>query len=245
MKIFTRVAGISVALLLLPSCGHHKPSRTSSGQWAPYISGYTSGLISHESTIIVRMTNEAARDNELNKPLKQCPFSFSPSIKGTAFFKDRSTIEFRPDRRLKDKQNYKASFDLSRFIKVPKQCAAFPFEFSAMEQMIDMRVDGLAPMKSDDCRWQRLSGTLITADVEDAGAVEKTLEIRRESKTLAIRWEHAEDRCRHSFTIDSIERREKPSAVELSWNGSGINARQQSSQQVNIPAIDDFSVLEA
>jgi hypothetical protein len=245
MKIFTRVAGISVALLLLPSCGHHKPSRTSAGQWAPYISGYTSGLISHESTIIVRMTNEAARDNELNKPLKQCPFSFSPSIKGTAFFKDRSTIEFRPDRRLKDKQNYKASFDLSRFIKVPKQCAAFPFEFSAMEQMIDMRVDGLAPMKSDDCRWQRLSGTLITADVEDAGAVEKTLEIRRESKTLAIRWEHAEDRCRHSFTIDSIERREKPSAVELSWNGSGINARQQSSQQVNIPAIDDFSVLEA
>jgi len=245
MKIIPRITDLSIVLLLIISCGHQKPSRTGTGQWAPYISGYTSGLISHESTITIQLTNQVATEDELNKPLKQCPFNFSPSIKGAAFFKDRSTIEFRPDQRLKDKQLYRASFNLFHFIKVPKQCKTFSFEFSTMEQMIDMRIDGLTPMKSDDCKWQRLTGTLITADIEEAGAVEKVLEAHQESKNLAIRWEHAEDRCRHAFTIDSVERQEKPSSVELHWNGSSINAQQKSSQQIHVPAIDEFSILEA
>ena len=78
--------------------------------FSEYISAYTSGIISTESTIRILLTNEMETPIEIGKPIDKDLFDFSPSISGKAFWLDNRTIEFRPDKPLPGDTQFKAEF---------------------------------------------------------------------------------------------------------------------------------------
>jgi len=249
-----RSAGLPVAFvilvgaLLLGSCGKHKPvvSRAAQAEiWERYIAGYTSGLVSRESTIMVRLTTDAVGDDSINQTITPSPFTFRPAIKGTAAWVDRRTIEFRPEQDLKGGTRYEVGFVVSRFVQVPKERNRFEFTFSTIEQNLDVRVEGLQAMRAEDLKWQQLQGSVTTADFDDASLVEKSVEARQGNRKLSMRWDHATDRLGHRFTIDSIERGDKASQLRIAWSGKPIGVDKQGEEKVQVPAIGDFSVIEA
>ena len=65
--------------------------------FSKYIEGYTSGVISKAAAIRIRLAAEAPSTHVLNEVLKDPLFSFSPSVKGKAYWVDARTIEFKPD----------------------------------------------------------------------------------------------------------------------------------------------------
>ena len=90
-------------------------------EFASYISAFTTGYISTGSTIKIKLSSEFANTTQLNKPLEEKYFSFSPSIEGETVWKDGQTMEFRPKERLKPGQIYTATFNLSKLVEVKKE----------------------------------------------------------------------------------------------------------------------------
>ena len=110
---------VAAALIGLTLFGKMKSNSSSEEKenpaFASYISAYTSGIISTESTIRILLTNEIEAPIEIGKPIENTLFDFSPSIKGTAVRLYSRTIEFRPENPLPSNTNYNAAcyfFDL-------------------------------------------------------------------------------------------------------------------------------------
>lgn len=210
-----------------------------------YISAYTSGTISRESTIRIQLTNDAVKPGEVNTAVTKKLFDFSPSIAGTTVWIDSRTVEFRPTEKLKPGETYKATFYLGAVMNVPSKFSEFNFPFSVIRQSFEVNVDGLRTPDNKNFIRQNIVGTLNTADVEDVDKVEKLLTATQDKKALPIRWSHQTDRMSHSFVVDSIIRGKDSSAVILSWNGSPIGVDMKGEKSVMIPALGDFIFLDA
>src|SRR5512145_2565589 len=109
---------IVVAVIFIRSCnrktGYIDPA------FSEYISAFTSGRISVSSNIRIELTNEIS-SAELNLPVKERLFSFSPSIDGEAYWIDNRTIEFRPAKPMKQGTTYQVKFLLGKIMEVPSK----------------------------------------------------------------------------------------------------------------------------
>jgi uncharacterized protein YfaS (alpha-2-macroglobulin family) len=210
-----------------------------------YISGYTYGVISNQSPVRIILTNEQVALTEVGKDVDKDVFSFSPSIEGKAVWADTRTIEFRPEKPLPSGQEYEAEFHLSEVMDVPSELSTFTFSFMTIKQNIEVTVDKLTTTDRQNLRWQKINGTLATADAADEKLVEDLLIARQKSKRLPVRWEHDPDRTTHRFTIDSIARTEKEDSLSIEWMGDKIGAPDvRNSMWVPVAALGDFKVMD-
>lgn len=238
-----------VAVVLIGLTLHfkdHSPSSTEehpSPAFALYVNAYTSGIISSESTIRLILTNELEKPLELNKPIDKSLFYFSPSIKGTAVWLDKRTIEFRPEKPLPSNTHYKATFFLSEVLDVPSDFKKFNFDFQTLQQSLEVYVDGMTTTDKKTLRVQRLDGTISTADVADPTLLEKVVTVTQNGKQLPISWIH-ESRTVSHFAVDGIQRTEKEGSIELSWDGAPLSVNEKQKKVITIPALGDFKVVD-
>jgi hypothetical protein len=162
------------------------------------VAAFTSGTISRESPIRVVFQQAVARPENVGAPLPGTPFRFDPWIKGLTVWAAPDRVEFRPAERLPEGQTYAASLDLrSLFPAGQAPLARFDFVFSTMRQSFDVAVFGLESRDTSDVKTQTLTGRLVTADVEDPPAVEKTLRASHAGRDLTISWAHEPNRRVH------------------------------------------------
>ncbi|TND07503.1 MAG: alpha-2-macroglobulin [Bacteroidetes bacterium] len=212
--------------------------------FSAYISAYTSGIISNESTVRVRLANDYTGTITYDKPVEETYFSFDPSIEGKTYWIDSRTLEFRPDKRLPSDKAYEAEFFLSKLVpEVPKELGTMEFGFRTMKQSFDVVVDGMKTTDKKTLRRQRMVGTLTTADAADKEIIEKMLTVSQNGKNLFIRWEHEGDNITHRFSVDSIVRADKAGKIILSWDGKPLDVDIKKSQDIVIPALGDFKVM--
>src|SRR3990172_7537364 len=95
--------------LCLIKCGGDKLPKQIDPDFAGYITAFTSGVISNQSTIKVRLT-EPYKDAEPGQIIKKELFDFSPEIEGDAYWIDDQTIEYRPAKRLPPGKLFEAEF---------------------------------------------------------------------------------------------------------------------------------------
>lgn len=246
-RLLILIAGLTIAALIglsVFSKTHSSPGEKENPAFSAYISAYTSGMISNESTIRILLTNEMESPVEIGKPVDKKLFDFSPNIKGTAVWLDSRTIEFRPEERLPSNTSYKAEFFLSEIMEVPGEFETFDFDFQTMPQSYEVFVDGMTTTDKKTLRVQRLDGTLSTADVADPQQVEKIVTLTQNGKSLAITWIHEPNGTTHRFAVEGIQRTEKPGKVELAWNGSSIGVDLKGNKSIDIPALGDFKVVD-
>ncbi len=245
-KYFSQAFLCLLVVSLLSSCNScNNKEKTIDPAFSAYISAYTSGTISSEASIRIRLSNDIAKENEFNQAIDKNLFDFSPSIKGQAVWIDSRTIEFRPSEKLPSGQQYQVTFLLKNVMDVPEKFNEFVFEFRVIQQSFEVKVDGLKPLDNINFYRQMLLGVVNTADVEDPAKVEQTLTATQNGKVLPVRWMHDGDRMTHSFTIDSIIRGEDSSFVLLSWDGKAMDVELKGEQKINVPALGDFSLIDA
>ena len=124
MKIFnaqslTQTILATLVLLLLASCSSKQEPREYKFDeaFAPYISAYTTGKISRQSTIKVRLNENVAQTAQIGVTLTENPFEFDPEVEGTAVWIDERTIQFEPKEPMPTDQYYKGEFKLGEYIK--------------------------------------------------------------------------------------------------------------------------------
>ena len=213
--------------------------------FSEYITAFTSGTVSVQSTIRIELAKEVG-SVEINSEVDKKLFSFSPGVSGKAYWVDNRTVEFRPEKPLKQDTRYIVEFYLSKLIKdIPRKFKTFEFDFQTIKQGVAVEIEGYQPYVMTSLTWNNVTGIVRTADIADDAAVEKILEASQNNKKLSITWTHNNSNKTHQFKVDSVFRGEKAGEVELNWKGSAIDADGSGHEVVKVPSIYDFFALEA
>ncbi len=207
-----------------------------------YISGFTSGVISVNSNISIRLMEDLS-ENLREEIIDQELFEFKPLIKGSIIWVDKKTIEFRSEGILTPGTVYNGKFHLSKLLEVPKHLKNLEFRFQTMQQAVFVNFEGLKSIDEESLQWQQLNGSLKTADYANMESVEKVLEAFQNKKSLKINWNHGNEGKIHEFSVDSIFRSEQKEEIVLKWNGKIVGSEDKGEEIVDIPPLGDFKLM--
>lgn len=252
MKLFNTLRIPTAWLLVLPvlllaACGKKDQARDYKFDeaYAPYISAYTTGKISRQSAITIRLNENVVQEAQIGVAMGESPFEFDPSIEGKSVWIDERTIQFEPSEPMPTDQFYTGTFALGKYIKgLDEKLEEFPFQFETEKQNFEVSVVGIETIDKTKLIWQAVNGSLTTADYEFPELVEKTLSAEQEDKSFKIKWSHSMDGREHTFRLDSVRRSISPSVVNIEWNGDEINVDKDGKTEVTVPALGDFKVVE-
>ena len=208
-----------------------------------YISSYTAGVVGSGSTFRIILAADAVDSLAVGQETSVNLFSFSPSVKGKTTWLDRRTVEFKPEARLTSGQTYEVSFALSRLLEVPQELKTFVYSFQVIPQNFEVSIENVKPYIKTELKRQRVEGTVVTADVADAAAVEKIMAASQEGKALKVTWTHTAEGKQHPFVIEDVTRKETASIVKLALDGQPLGISQGDTREVEIPALGDFKVM--
>jgi len=231
-----------LTVVVLFGCSQEIQKRvTINPEFAQYISAYTSGIVSRESSVKIMLTDEVAEQLEENDESLNEIFRMIPEASGSAKFLSSRMIEFIPSELLESGVEYTVFFDLGKLQSVPENFEEFSFQFKTIEQDLNLYMDGLSTYQSDNLKDQKLSGRLVTADICDSTAVNKTLSAYQDGKELEIEWNH-DYANRHRFVVHHVSRKKKASEVKLLYNGKPIGVDREAEELITVHALGDFKI---
>ncbi len=235
-----RVLLIYLLLIAFSSCG--KPRTEEVPEFNPDIAAFTSGLISTESDIVVRLASNFNEAEESASPVSENIFSFEPAIEGKSWWLDSRTIEFRPEHKLPSGTKYTASLNLSKLLS-DKNKKNFKFSFSTLPLNMSVDIAGMKPYNNRNLQWNKISGTVRLSDKVAREKIEESMSAQQGGKNLSLTWNHLADGKSHNFTIDSVERKNNAEKVNISWNGERAGIKVKGETQFHIPALGEFILM--
>ena len=243
LKPFKISTAIVAILLLFSSCDRQKSSssKNSKSEFNSSVSAFTSGLISNQSFIRVRLAADYPGDIKENEHVDEGIFKISPSVDGKAYWTDNRTIEFRPSTNLPSGTEFKVELKLSRLIN--KNADDFNFSFNTIPLNLAVEFKGLKAYSKSDLKWNGIEGDVFLSDAISIDDIEKILISEQDGRVLSIDWDHESDK-KHHFTIDSVERKETAGDVKIRWNGKDFGLKVQGSRDYHIPALGEFVFME-
>ena len=238
---FLRTLLFLTATITLFSCGKKDQWIDVDPAFSKYIDAYTTGILSKTTAVRIQLSSDAATTHVVGEEVKDGLFSFSPSVKGKAYWLDARTIEFKPEANLKQDQLYEVSFKLGKVTRVPDKYSNFRFSMKTVKPSFKISDEGLR--SSGVKNKMSLSGDLETADVEEGAKLENLLTASINNKSLKINWQHNDATKTHHYTIVDIERGNAAANLRLNWNGSPMNMNVKGEKEIPVPAVGDFKVL--
>ncbi len=210
-----------------------------------YITAFTSGVISKEAPIIIELAEDNPNYKNDGKPIDKSLFDFKPSMEGEAYWIDQHTIEFHPKEPLASGQNYVCEFDLDKLInELPKNLRTFKFDFQTIKQSFSMDIDTYKPYEKTKLGLNKITGTIVTADVVNEEDIQQLISATQNGKNLNITWEKGGDRISHHFQIENVVRKEISGEVLVKWNGEVIGVDSKGNQKLEIPSLSNFKVMD-
>ena len=235
-KLFLLTCGMT---MLLAACNRQRETIPSM-DFATYISAYTGGSIASEDAVRIVFAQDM-ETAEPGKTIEKKVFSFSPSIKGHAFWENSHTIAFVPDSgALKQGKIYNAKFHLSEFFPVTRKLRRFPFSFHVQQKEFSMK---LLPMEVTTATPDEvtLRGQLAFNEPVRTKDVKKMLRIK--GKYSSIVFPETEKSTLFEFTVNGIEKSDKPQQIQLIADGKRIGIKEKCTVEAEIPMRNKFAFL--
>lgn len=239
---------VAISAQVFHSCKESSADRPKSLTVDPafkeFIDGYTTGPISTESGIIVRLNFDVADSSMINTQADPSLFVFDPSITGKAFWIDSRTIQFIPDKKLPRNVSYTATFNLSMLTQVPDSLSKMVFSFHTVEQDFEIFLEGSKSYSNTDLKKEKLSGYVLTADEEELDLLKKIVFAEQNGKPLNISWSQEADKKKHWFSVDSISRGNSESEVTVAYNGSPIGCEKSGKLTHTVYPLNVFKIVQ-
>ena len=247
-KCSSSATGLFFLLLMIvsfSSCTRTQKDIIPSAEYAPYVNAYTGGVISQNSTIRIELTHEQPMV-DLNNELKENPFSFSPSLKGKAYWVSNNTIEFVPEEgTLKPGSLYECTFQLGKFVEVDKKLKEFNFSFRVQERNFTLSIEPL-PITDAQPDEINIKGEICFSDIVKKEEMEKILTAKDgNNKSYPVEIIPTDNLTRYQFCINQVPRDTEDYQLTITANGSPARIDQTQSEEVLIPAKDSFRFLSA
>ena len=237
MKLQTLLCLLAIALFA--ACTGNRQDITPSVEFAPYVSAYTGGVISSQSTIRIELAQDLSVV-DLNE-LEENPFSFSPALDGKAHWLDNHTIEFVPDEgALQSGELYNGIFRLGDFVAVKEGLEEFRFSFRVQPRTFTMQAETPVITSAD---YLSLAGEIHFSDAVTTAEARQMLSVNQED--VALRLTPTDNPLRYTFTLDSIPREKKDYTLTLTADGKPADIDQKQNLDFTIPARGIFRFLSA
>ncbi len=207
--------------------------------FSQFIEGYTSGIVSANTSIEIRFSPDfAARANKNASGL----FSFNPNIKGRTEWKNETTLQLIPSRPLDGGEIYTGTLSLGKLAEVDDRYKTFPLRIQVLRK--DFRViTGVLECDQEKEDSYILQGEIATSDFIDPAETEKFIDAGIGRKKLEITWDHSGNLL-HKFSIKGITRDVREQMLTIEWDGSKGGINQSGSKTVTIPPEGYFNVID-
>ncbi|WP_025743584.1 alpha-2-macroglobulin family protein [Aquimarina pacifica] len=211
-------------------------------KYQEYISDVSSGVISVMDPVYVILQTpvEGWSDNqELSKNI----LSVSPSVKGKVIAINNRTISFQPEESFEEDTVYKFTLELDDLVKDLRDDLddEFVFTIKTLKQQFSVLTENLQSYSKD---WQYLDGTLSTSDLMNFETAKQLITAKQKGKKVSVTFDESMNMNRQfSYRIDSIQRFENDSEVEIMWSGKSFNIETEGAATVLIPGKNNFSVI--
>ena len=212
-------------------------------KYQEYITEVSHGIISAQSDVRVVLNTPIESWNngdELDSDLLEV----SPKTKGKVVALDTRTIAFVPENGFKQDTQYTFALALSEIIKdLPKELKTMTFGVKTLQQQFNVYTDAIQSYSKER---QYINGQLRTSDMLPLEMAKQLISVTQKGKTINLKFDDAVTKgTQFQFKIDSIQRYEEDSELEISWNGQKFDIDSEGKNILNIPGKNNFSVLEA
>ena len=239
----SKIFGLFIALLVVQSCSKKVASDFESDYslYKNFITSFSSGFVSVHSDFRVQLAFKKS-DWKPNQELDDNLFDISPSVSGKVMALSNNTIAFIPKNKLDQNTLYQITLHLSQITnKVPKGLENFNFSVKTMKQDFVVNTQDLQSYSKD---WYYLNGTIKTADNLSFDEAKKIIQATQNDKDLKIKFDKATStQTEFKFMIDSIQRFETDSKINIKWDGDDADIDQKGKTEVVIPGKNQFKVL--
>lgn len=240
-------SGILFMILIctFSSCKEQLKEIIPSDDFAPYVSAYTGGVISSTANIYIELA-QTYPDFEENEEVSEKLFSFTPALKGKAYWIDQQTIQFVPDSgALKPGTLYNATFALGKVMPVEKNLTNFNFSFRIQERNFTARILSTdISLSTPDL--VTVVGEIRLSDFSTEEILAKMISIKG-GNNLTPLLSPTPNPYLYKFEIKDIEKKRKEEKLEIIINGKpfGATSKETEALYVTIPAKDNFTFLGA
>ncbi len=238
-KLFALITIFSIIV----SCTNKTDDVSNLNDFKEYIFNTTTGEISKASPIKVFFSKDV-EGFELGQEITSDLFKITPAVKGKLVLVSPKLIVFTPENLLASETEYKVDVALDQlFADVPKEMKTFVFSIKTITPNFVVYTNQL---QSYDENYQYITGEIKSADVLTYQEASKVLSANQELDDLKIKLLGTESSLSSAFqfTIDSIQRKEVDSWVNLVWDGSTIGVKENSgSSKIEIPGKSNFKVM--
>ncbi|MBL1214892.1 MAG: hypothetical protein HND52_16155 [Ignavibacteriae bacterium] len=232
---------VTTAGIFLSSC-EKEIAISKEDEFVEYVSAYTTGIISRQSTIKVRLVQVYNENESTEIPASLNYLTFEPAIEGETYWLDGQTIEFAPDELLEPDTRYIATFNVGKVIGAEKNIKPFVFDFKTIKREMDVKSEGLTALSTKNVELQKLTGTVETSDNENIDEIKKIVSAEFEGNDVDVKWFPLANSKRHKFIIDSLKRGDKERDIVITWDGSPIGIDNSGEETIKLPALDEFNI---
>ena len=242
-KIIIAVCSVFVIGLLIMALVNSKPDvNCTNPEFANYISAYTEGTISKNSTIRVILNSELAEKIDKQAKAAEGLIKIYPKVKGSSKFVDDRTIEFTPEQSFSSGKEYVAEFNLGKITEVDKAQKKFVFPFSIIKQDLKVVIEEQVTTDRKTLKFQQIAGSVKTADWENLNNIKNSVSAEYNNKKIDIKWKENDVAEVFNFTIDSIERGESSGNLIIKYDGIKIGSNTKGKKEIKIPGLNEFYV---
>ena len=224
-----------LCLFACSSCSKKNQEIIPSAEFLPYISAYTGGVIPSNSSIRIVLTQEQ-EVIEMNSEVKEKLFTFSPSLKGKAYWVSSNTIEFIPEPgALKPGTLYNASFALDKVMDVEKHLKKFEFSFRVQERNFAAKVR-FFDVKEGSPDKVSIRGELRFSETVAADRIVEMFKVKRNNESFTPTIETTNDPLIFNFTIADISKKEEMTELQIEISGKKLEIDKEEKEKIFIPA---------
>ena len=241
-----RIYSVLTAVIIFATCCclyscKQKKEIIPSAEFAPYISAYTGGSISHNSTILVEFMEDQP-ESVWKGDTDETLFSFSPSLKGAAHWVNGKTIEFVPERgELKPGTMYNVAFALEKVMSIDKKLSKFEFSFSVDELTFKVVA---RPIEIQLENTVVVRGEITFNEMISLEAVKKMFEAKVGDKKLEITVDGSDNDRVFQFFVKDIARTDSHQQLSIIVDGTSGGIKHKETLSVSIPVKNKFKLHE-
>ena len=240
--IFLALIILLISYLIIKNIKAPKYELSKYEDYAEYINSFTSGFISKNSEIIIELNSfinwkKQLTEKELNEIIQVVP-----AIKGKVYWKKDNVIAFKPYEPFTYNKKYFFIFNIKKLLINEIKINDFIFSVYITPQIINFNHYEVETTSQNDYSKQNIYAFLELSNVESMNNIKKCLNVSLNNKPIEFKIDSI-DSYNYKIIIENISRTNSPQIVKILCNGNKIGADTKSELNIEIPALEDFKIL--
>jgi len=211
---------------------------------AKLISQVPAGVVSPDEPLIVKFAESVATKGQVGTTLKKSIFQVEPQISGITRWKDRKTLEFKPNKSLPLRQHYKGALDLAQLFPTRKSMKPLHFQFEVAGRELDKVSADFQLIKRDDPTKLRYQGKIIFTVPTDLQKVKEATSLEVQGKPVELTWQNSSNEKSFQFESPVLTRDSEAKNLTLKIGHTPVEISQDFKKKTVLPTMETLSVSD-